>query len=195
MLRRSFILSTPGSILAIGLAVSGCTMTGSTSDASGEQMDKRHSIDAGVDSTLGRLYNAANGSRELVGKARGVLVFPSVIDAGFGVGGQYGEGALRIDGKNVAYYNITSASVGLTLGLAKHREVILFMTQEVLDKFTTSHGWTIGADTGVAVLSKGAGGEYDTKTLQRPILGIVFGEKGLIGDISLEGSKVTKLER
>jgi lipid-binding SYLF domain-containing protein len=85
--------------------------------------------------------------------------------------------------------------VGLTLGLAKHKEVILFMTQEALDKFTTGHGWSIGADTGVAVLSKGAGGDYDTQTLQRPILGFVFGEKGLIGDVSLDGSKVTKLEK
>ena len=102
---------------------------------------------------------------------------------------------MRIDGKNVAYYSVSSASVGLTLGLAKHKEVILFMTQEVLDKFVNSHGWSIGADTGVAVLSKGAGGEYDTQTLQRPILAFVFGEKGLIGDISLEGSKVTKLDK
>ena len=83
----------------------------------------------------------------------------------------------------------------MTLGLAKHKEIILFMTQEVLDKFMTSHGWSIGADTGVAVLSKGAGGEYDTQTLQRPILAVVFGEKGLIGDVSIEGSKVTKLDK
>jgi len=116
-------------------------------------------------------------------------------EGGVGVGGQFGEGALRIDGKNVAYYSISSASVGLTLGLAKHKEVILFMTQEALDKFTTSHGWSIGADTGVAVLSKGAGGDYDTQSLQRPILAFVFGEKGLIGDVSLDGSKVNKLDR
>jgi lipid-binding SYLF domain-containing protein len=83
----------------------------------------------------------------------------------------------------------------LTLGLAKHKEVILFMTQEALDKFVNGHGWTIGADTGVAVLSKGAGGDYDSKTLQRPILGFVFGEKGLIGDLSFDGSKVSKLDR
>jgi lipid-binding SYLF domain-containing protein len=124
-----------------------------------------------------------------------VLVFPRITKGGVGVGGQFGEGALRIDGKNVDYYSIASASVGVTLGLAKRKEVILFMTQEALDKFVNSHGWTIGADTNVAVLSKGAGGSYDTQTLQRPILGFVFGEKGLIGDISLEGSKVTKIEK
>jgi lipid-binding SYLF domain-containing protein len=102
---------------------------------------------------------------------------------------------LRIDGKDVAYYSLSSASVGLTLGLAKHKEVILFMNQEVLDKFMNSAGWSIGADTGVAVLSQGGGGNYDTQTLQRPILAFVFGEKGLIGDASVEGTKINKLDR
>jgi lipid-binding SYLF domain-containing protein len=152
-------------------------------------------IDERVHVAMQQFYKLNPAHRELVGRAKGVLVFPHITKAGVGVGGQFGEGALRIDGKNVAYYSVSSASVGLTLGLAKHKEVILFMTQEVLDKFMNSHGWSIGADTGVAVLSKGAGGEYDTQTLQRPILAFVFGEKGLIGDISLEGSKVTKLDK
>jgi lipid-binding SYLF domain-containing protein len=152
-------------------------------------------IDERVHAAMQQFYRLNPAHRELVGRAKGVLVFPHITKGGVGVGGQFGEGALRIDGKNVAYYSVASASVGLTLGLAKHKEVILFMTQEALDKFTNSHGWTIGADTGVAVLSKGAGGDYDTQTLQRPILAFVFGEKGLIGDISLEGSKVSKLDR
>jgi lipid-binding SYLF domain-containing protein len=152
-------------------------------------------IDERVHVAMQQFYQLNPTHRELVGRAKGVLVFPHITKGGVGVGGQFGEGALRIDGKNVAYYSITSASVGLTLGVAKHKEVILFMTQEALDKFTNSHGWSIGADTGVAVLSKGAGGDYDTQTLQRPILGFVFGEKGLIGDVSLEGSKVNQLER
>jgi lipid-binding SYLF domain-containing protein len=152
-------------------------------------------IDERVHVTMQQFYKLNPAHRDLVSRAKGVLVFPKITKGGVGVGGQFGEGALRIDGKNVAYYSISSASVGLTLGLAKHKEVILFMTQETLDKFTTSHGWSVGADTGVAVLSKGAGGDYDTQTLQRPILGFVFGEKGLIGDVSLEGSKVNKLDR
>jgi lipid-binding SYLF domain-containing protein len=152
-------------------------------------------IDEHVHATMQQFYQLNPAHRDLVGRAKGVLVFPRITKGGVGVGGQFGEGALRIDGKNVAYYSITSASVGLTLGLAKHKEVILFMTQEALDKFTTSHGWTVGADTAVAVLDKGAGGDYDTQTLQRPILGFVFGEKGLIGDVSLNGSKVNKLDR
>jgi lipid-binding SYLF domain-containing protein len=152
-------------------------------------------IDQRVHATMQQFYQLNPSHRDLVSRAKGVLVFPKITKGGVGVGGQFGEGALRIDGKNVAYYSISSASVGLTLGLAKHKEVILFMTQETLDKFTNSHGWSIGADTGVAVLSKGAGGDYDTQTLQRPILGFVFGEKGVIGDVSFEGSKVNKLDR
>ena len=152
-------------------------------------------IDERVHVAMRQFYELNTHHKDLVARAKGVLVFPKITKGGVGVGGQFGEGALRIDGKNVAYYSISSASVGLTLGLAKHKEVILFMTQEALDKFVNSHGWSIGADTGVAILSKGAGGDYDTQTLQRPILGFVFGEKGLIGDASLEGSKVTKLDK
>jgi lipid-binding SYLF domain-containing protein len=152
-------------------------------------------IDERVHVTMRQFYELNTQHKDLVARAKGVLVFPKITKGGVGVGGQFGEGALRIDGKNVAYYSISSASVGLTLGLAKHKEVILFMTQEALDKFVNSHGWSIGADTGVAILSKGGGGDYDTQTLQRPILGFVFGEKGLIGDASLDGSKVTKLDK
>jgi lipid-binding SYLF domain-containing protein len=152
-------------------------------------------IDERVHVAMRQFYDLNPQHKDLVARAKGVLVFPKITKGGVGVGGQFGEGALRIDGKDVAYYSISSASVGLTLGLAKHKEVILFMTQEALDKFQSGHGWSIGADTGVAMLSKGAGGDYDTQTLQRPILGFVFGEKGLIGDASLEGSKVTQLDR
>jgi lipid-binding SYLF domain-containing protein len=151
-------------------------------------------IDQHVHATMHQFYQLNPTHHDLVARAKGVLVFPRITKGGVGIGGQHGDGALLVDGKTVGYYSISSASVGLTLGLAHHKEVILFMTQETLDKFTTSHGWSIGADTGVAVLSKGAGGDYDTQTLQRPILGFVFGEKGLIGDVSLEGSKVNKLD-
>jgi lipid-binding SYLF domain-containing protein len=152
-------------------------------------------IDERTHHTMQQFYQLNPMHRDLVARAKGVLVFPRITKGGVGVGGEFGEGALRIDGKNVSYYSVSGASVGVTLGLAHHKEIILFMTQEVLDKFMNSHGWKIGADTGVAVLEKGAGGEYDTQTLQRPILAFVFGEKGLIGDVSLEGTKVTKLDK
>jgi lipid-binding SYLF domain-containing protein len=152
-------------------------------------------IDESVQNTLIQFDQLNPANQDLVKRAKGMLVFPNVTKGGVGVAGEFGEGALRVNGQNVGYYSLSSASVGLTLGVAKHSEIIMFMTQEALDKFTSTKGWSVGADTGVAVLSKGAGGDYDTKTLQRPILGFVFGEKGLIGDASLDGSKITKIKR
>jgi lipid-binding SYLF domain-containing protein len=170
-------------------AVAALLLSAASFSASKAQIDER------VHVTMHKFYALNPQNKDLVERAKGILVFPRITKGGIGVGGQFGEGVLRIDGKTDGYYSVSSASVGLTLGLAKHSEIILFMTQEALDKFTTSHGWSIGADTGVAVLSKGAGGAYDTETLQRPILGFVFGEKGLIGDVSLEGTKINKLDR
>jgi lipid-binding SYLF domain-containing protein len=174
---------------ASGLAAAALLMSAVSFGATSAEIDER------VHVAMHQFYDLNPQHKDLVARAKGVLVFPRITKGGVGVGGEFGEGALRIDGKDVAYYSVSSASVGLTLGLAKHKEVILFMTQESLDKFTNSHGWTIGADTNVAVLSKGAGGDYDSKTLQRPILCFVFGEKGLIGDVSLEGAKITKLDK
>ena len=152
-------------------------------------------IDESVHNTLIQFDQLNPANQDLVKRAKGMLVFPNVTKGGVGVAGEFGEGVLRVNGQNVGYYSLSSASVGLTLGLAKHNEIIMFMTQEALDKFTSTKGWSVGADTGVAVLSKGAGGDYDTKTLQRPILGFVFGEKGLIADVSLDGSKISQLKR
>src|ERR1700689_1975437 len=174
---------------ASGLAVAALLMSAVSLGATKAEIDERVYV------AVHQFYQFNPQHKDLVARAKGVLVFPRVTKGGAGVAGEFGEGALRIDGKNVAYYSISSASVGLTLGVAKHKEVILFMTQEGLDKFMNGHGWTVGADTNVAVLSKGAGSDYDTKTLQRPILGFAFGEKGLIGDVSLDGSKITQLKR
>jgi lipid-binding SYLF domain-containing protein len=137
-------------------------------------------------------FNKAN--RALGERAAGVLVFPRVTKGGVGVGGEFGEGALQVNGKTVGYYSVGAASVGLTLGLANHSEIIMFMTQESLDKFTSQAGWSIGADAGITVISGGLNASYDTQTEKKPILGFLFAEKGLIGDLSLEGSKISKIK-
>src|SRR5580658_205155 len=155
----------------------------------------KYQIDARVQNALSQFNQLSPTNPDLIARAKGILVFPRVTKGGAGVAGEFGEGALRVNGQNVSYYSLSSASVGLTLGVAKHAEIIMFMTQEALDKFTSTKGWAVGADTGIAMLSKGAGGDYDTKTLQRPILGFVFAEKGLIADVSLDGSKITQLNR
>jgi lipid-binding SYLF domain-containing protein len=122
------------------------------------------------------------------------LVFSHVAKGGVGVAGEFGEGVLRVKGVTADYYSVGAASVGLTLGFAKHSEVIMFMTQGALDNFTRAEGWSVGADTAVALVSQGAGGQYDSATVGKPILGFVFGEKGLIGDLSFEGTKITKIK-
>jgi lipid-binding SYLF domain-containing protein len=151
-------------------------------------------IDASADRALAHFYKLNPKHKELADKAAGILVFGRVTKGGAGVAGEFGEGALRTHGATVDYYSVTSASVGLTLGYARHSEVILFMTQDALDKFVKSQDWSAGADTSFALVSKGSGGQYDTATLNKPILGFIFGEKGLIGDLSFEGSKITKIK-
>ncbi len=150
-------------------------------------------IDSSADRALKHFYTLNPTNQELAGKAVGILIFGQVTKAGVGVAGEYGEGVLRAQGRTVYYYKLVSGSVGLTLGVAKHREIIMFMTQGALDKFTNSQGWSAGGDTAIAVVSQGAGGTYDSATLGKPILGFIFSEKGLIGDISLEGTKISKI--
>ncbi|MFI4866950.1 MAG: YSC84-related protein [Steroidobacterales bacterium] len=151
-------------------------------------------IDHRVSKTLQHFDTINPANLSLSQKAAGMLVFPRVTKGGIGIGGEHGEGALLVGGKTMGYYSVGAASVGLTLGLAKHSEIIMFMTQEALDKFTSSDGWSIGADAGITVVSGGASASYDTQTQQKPILGFVFGEKGLIGDLSLQGSKISKIK-
>ena len=154
----------------------------------------RGDIDKDVTSTLSE-FNALNEANAgLVKKAAGMLVFPHITKGGIGVAGEFGEGVLQVKGKTVGYYSVGGGSVGLTLGLAKRSEVIMFMTQDALDKFMKSDGWSIGADAGVTVVSTKLGADYDSMVQKSPILAFAFAGKGLIGDLSVEGSKITKIK-
>lgn len=194
MQRRTFLWGVPGSIIAVNLSLSSCTTTPAGSDTMGDQKDKRRTIDAGVDSTLTRLYNVVPGARELVGKSNGLLVFPTVINAGIGLGGQYGEGALRVGGKSVGYYSTASASVGLQAGAQSKAIVFLFMTADALDRFRSSEGWSAGADASVAVLKVGANGNVDTGTATGQINAFVLTNGGLMAGATVDGTKVTRLK-
>jgi lipid-binding SYLF domain-containing protein len=178
--------------IRIVLATTGLAIVALTSNAASFAATETQ-IDTRVSETLLN-FNTINPENKVLGdKAAGVLVFPRVTKGGIGVGGEHGQGALQVNGKTVGYYSVGAASVGLTLGLAKHSEIIMFMTQDSLNKFTSSDGWSIGADAGITVVSVGASGTYDTQTQQKPILGFVFAEKGLIADLSFEGSKISKI--
>ena len=152
-------------------------------------------IDAEVDAALVRFYEEVPTAKDLAKKAKGVLIFPKVLKAGFGVGGEYGEGALRVGGRSVDYYNTAAASIGLQIGVQSRAEVLMFMTQEALDRFQSSDGWEVGVDGSVTVVKVGVAGEIDTNTLSEPVIGFVFGEQGMMANLSLEGAKITKLDK
>lgn len=152
-------------------------------------------IDVSVDVAIERFYKQVGGAEEFVKASKGMLVMPNVVKAAFIVGGEYGEGALRIGGKTVDYYNTVSGSFGLQIGGESKDIILLFMTDEALNKFRASNGWEAGLDGNVALISVGAGERADTTTLKDPIVGFVFDAKGLIADISLKGAKFTKVDK
>jgi lipid-binding SYLF domain-containing protein len=117
-----------------------------------------------------------------------------VVSAGLGVGGSYGQGALRVGGKSVGYYSTTAASVGLLAGADSKAVFLLFMTQDALDKFRASNGWTAGADASVTMLKVGASAAIDTQTAQQPIVGFALSNAGLMANLSLDGTKISKLD-
>ncbi|KZE32460.1 lipid-binding SYLF domain-containing protein [Crenobacter luteus] len=183
--------------LLAALVAAGCTTTSNTATpaaASGAAMSKRQTIDAGVDEALARLYREARGSRELIAKSKGVLVFPSVLAAGLVVGGEYGEGALREGGRTSGYYRTASGSFGLQAGAQSKAIVLVFMTQEALDRFRNSSGWTAGVDANVALIKVGADGSIDTKTAQADVAGFVMTNAGLMVNVSLQGTKISRLD-
>lgn len=152
-------------------------------------------IDASVNAALSRFTRQVRGSRELLQTARGVLVFAGVIKAGVGVGAEYGEGALRIGGKSVGYYSIASASIGLQLGAQKKDIIIVFLEDAALRKFQASQGWQVGVDGSVVLIDVGATVSIDTTKINQPIVGFVVGQKGLMYNLTLEGSKISRLRK
>ncbi|KND55534.1 putative lipoprotein [Candidatus Paraburkholderia kirkii] len=195
MQRRNFMLKSTAVLALGGLALAGCTANkNSGAEQAAGAADERRSIDADVHSTIQRLYATVSGSRELVAKSRGILVFPFVIQAGFIVGAQYGKGSLRVGGSTVGYYSMTSGSFGLQAGAQSKALIFLFMTQDALDKFRNSDGWSAGADASVALVKMGANGAIDTITATKPVEAIVLTNAGLMADVSLQGTKVSRLK-
>lgn len=196
MQRRDFMLKTAMSLAGAGLVMTGCTTAAPTVTGSeGASPDKRRrDINSGIDTTLDRLYATVPDARELVAKASGVLVFPSVIAAGFGIGGQYGEGALRVRKATEGHYGLASVSIGLQIGAQSKAIIFLFMTQEALDKFRKSEGWAIGVDASVAVLKVGANGAINTSSATSPVLAFILTNAGLMANLTLEGTKITRLK-
>jgi len=150
-------------------------------------------IDADVDATLNSFEAQVQGARELAIKAAGILVFPSVVKAGIGFGGEYGEGLLIIRGRPGGYYNLVSASFGFQLGAQERSVIIMFMTNEALADFDTGAGWKVGVDGSVAIVTLGAGGSIDTDKITDPVIGFILDPTGLMLNLTLEGSKISRI--
>ena len=194
MRRRNFVQTGAAVLVLAGLAPDRFPTAMRAASAAESNAAKRQEIDAKVHSTLARLYETVRGSKELVSKANGVLVFPSVIKVGFIAGGEYGEGALHVGGKTVGYYSTVSGSFGLQAGAQSKAIIFLFMTHDALSSFRNSKGWSAGGEGSVALLKVGANGEIDTTTATAPVEAIVLTNAGLMGDVSLSGTKVSRLK-
>lgn len=155
----------------------------------------KQEINAEVRQAMKEFSKHTSAGHELAQQAVGILVFPSVVKAGIGIGGEYGEGALLVGGKTVAYYNLASASIGFQLGAQARTQIVLFMNEKVLNNFRKSKGWKAGVDGSVALATLGAGGAIDSETARKPIIGFIFSNKGLMYNLTFEGSKISRMEK
>ena len=152
-------------------------------------------IQADANETLHSFVRQVPGARELASKAAGILVFPSVVKAGIGIGGEYGEGILLNQQRVEGYYNLISASFGFQLGVQERSVIIMFMTKDALDGFRRRAGWKVGVDGSVAIITVGVGGAIDTDKVVSPVIGFILDPKGLMYNLTLEGSKISRIER
>jgi lipid-binding SYLF domain-containing protein len=152
-------------------------------------------IDREVTKTIAIFKEDVNGSEIFLNQAVGYLVFPRVYKAGFGFGAETGEGALIVAGKSVDYYRTSAGSFGFQIGAQAKSVVIAFMTKESLAKFRNSNGWKVGVDGSIALVDVGVGKAIDSHNIKDPVVGFIFGSKGLMYNLTLEGSKFSKLDK
>ena len=179
--------------IAASLAVTGCTVTRPSGAANDIPASSASAIDAQVDASLARLYDTVAGSRALAAGAQGVLVFPSVVGGSFGIGADYGRGALRSGGRTQSYYSTTAGSIGFQAGAQSKAVFYVFTSREALDKFRQSRGWTVGVDATVALARYGANGVVDSSTFRQPVVAFVMTNVGLEAGASVQGAKVTEI--
>ncbi len=179
-----------GFLVAGGTSLAACTTTPTTLQGSGGQR-----IDAAVDAATQELYASVPGAQDLALQSQGVLIIPDITRLGVFVGGAYGEGALRIGGATVDYYSISAVSVGFTLGAQAFNQALFFLTPQALQDFRLADGWQLGVDAAVVVDTDGAAGSLNTGSFNRPIVEIVYAQRGLIADASLAGAKYSRIFR
>ena len=162
--------------------------------ATGANAASAAKLDVDANETIAIFKEEVNGADVFLSQAAGYLVFPRVIKVGIGIGAETGEGVLRVRGRSAAYYRTTSGSFGLQLGAQAKSMVIAFMTDESLAKFRNSTGWQVGVDGSVALIDLGAGKQINTGNIKDPVVGFIFGSKGLMYNLTLEGTKISRIK-
>lgn len=177
-----------------GFALSLCAATATGLGACDRRIGERGpSIDARSDATLRYMYQRYPGTVELAEKASGMLVMPVMTEAGLGIGGGYGRGALRVGNQTVDYYSAAKASAGLQIGAQQYAHVLFFMTPAALNEFRNSSGWGVGADVEYAISADGQTVRADTTTALSPVIAVVFAQAGYRLGATLEGMKYTRI--
>jgi len=152
-------------------------------------------INSEVNVALELFSQHVKGGKEFLRSAKGVLIIPNIVKAGLGIGGEYGEGALKIGENTLEYYSLAAGSVGLQIGAQKKNLILVFTQDEALKNFRRSSGWKAGVDGSVAFIDVGAGKSLDTVNVNNPVVAFIFGQKGLMANATIEGAKFTKLVR
>ncbi len=153
------------------------------------------SIELSADEAVQEFYEQIDGSEIFLKQSAGYLVFPRALRAGLGVGAETGEGVLRVNGSTVDFFRISSGSIGLQAGAQARSIIICFMTQKALDDFRNSSGWRVGVDGSVALIDVGAGKTIDSQNVRDPVVGFIFNSSGLMANLTLEGTRFTKIVR
>lgn len=154
----------------------------------------RRKLEADAIAALRSLSTTNTAAKLLAGKAKGILVFPGILKAGFMFGGQMGDGALLKNGRAVGYYNSLAASYGLQAGVQKFGYALFFMNEKALSYLDKSEGWEIGVGPSIVVVDAGMGKSMTSTTITQDVYAFIFDQKGLMAGLGIQGSKITKLE-
>src|SRR5262249_26565182 len=190
---RVMVESNSGRAAAVAVAVMVAIVSMCTLGLNVALAASASEIDRSSTQALKTLYQTTPGSKALADKAKGIRVFPNIVKGGFIVAGQHGDGALRSRGRTIGYYRSISASVGFQAGAQSFGYVLFFMDNDSLDYLKKSDGWELGSEPSLVVLDKGFGKNLSTTTLQKGVYAYIFGQKGPMGGMGIQGSKITKI--
>ena len=156
--------------------------------------DSAAAINHDVTAALNQLYASSPAAKKMASTAKGILVFPNIVKGGFIIGGQFGEGALRVGGKTKGYYRSVAASYGLQAGVQQFGYALFFLSDDDLKYLKNSGGWEIGVGPSVVVVDEGMASSFTTTTARSGVYAFFFNQKGLMAGLGIQGSKITEIQ-